>query len=73
MHGWRKIPQAAEHFGLSARTLRTLISDHGFPVSRLPTGTQLVSLDRGDEYLRNFDVRQQDNQLVDNLIKELKL
>jgi hypothetical protein len=73
MHGWRKIPQAAEYFGLSARTMRTLIRDHGFPVSRLPTGTQLVSLERGDDWLREFDVDRQDKHIVDNILSDLKL
>ena len=73
MNGWRKIPQAAEYFGLSARTLRTLIRDHGFPVSRLPTGTQLISLERGDEFLRGFDVNSETEGTVDKILADLKL
>jgi hypothetical protein len=73
MNGWRKIPQAAEYFGLSARTMRTLIRDHGFPVSRLPTGTQLISLERGDDWLREFDVDRQGKHIVDEILSDLKL
>lgn len=68
MKGWRKIPAAAEYYGVSVRTMRTLIKDYGFPASRLPTGTQLVDLERGNEWLRSFDIQQSDQSVVDEIL-----
>ena len=43
-----------------------------FPVSRLPTDTQLINLERGDEWLRAFDVHQDQNKhMIDELLKGL--
>ncbi len=71
MTGWRKIPQAAEHFGVSPRTMRTLLKQ-GFPHSRLPSGTVLISLKKGDEWLRGFDVPERDQHIVDDILKEFR-
>ncbi len=69
---WLKVKQAAQHMGLSSRTVRDLLNN-GLPHSRLPSGTILLEDCQIDEYLRSFDIQRQDNQLVDNLVKELKL
>jgi hypothetical protein len=67
--GWRNIPAAADYYGLSVRTMRTLIKDHGFPVVRLPTGGQLINLQDGDEYLRGFLENKKDLAVVDELLR----
>ena len=70
MHGWRKIPQAAEYYGVSVRTMRSWLKA-GFPHSRLPSGTILIEIERGDEYLRQFDVARQAEKIVDELTEGL--
>lgn len=70
MTGWLKIPAAAEYYGVSVRTLRSWLKD-GFPHVVLPSGTKLVNLMRGDEYLMQFDVERQAGKIVDELVEGL--
>jgi hypothetical protein len=50
--GWLKVPDAAVYYGVSKRTFRELLKQ-GFPHSRLPSGTILVELQAGNEWLRD--------------------
>lgn len=68
LKGWKKIPGAAEYFGVSVRTMRTLINE-GFPHSTLPSGTKLVNLEDGDAYLRQFGNEQKNQEIIDKLLK----
>ena len=70
MKGWRKIPQAAEYYGVSVRTMRSWLKA-GFPHSRVPSGTILIEIERGDEWVRQFDVGNQSETIVDELMKGL--
>ena len=67
MRGWKKVPDAAEYYGVSVRTMRNLISD-GFPHSRLPSGTILIELSAGDDWLRNFGNDERDQEIIDDLL-----
>ncbi len=64
---WAKIPTASEHFGVSARTLRKLLRD-GLPHSRLPSGTILIELEAGDDWLRGFNVCNEDQQIINDVL-----
>ncbi|WP_136808731.1 helix-turn-helix domain-containing protein [Desulfosediminicola flagellatus] len=70
--GWKKTRLAAEHFGVSERTMRTMLKE-GFPHVKLPSGTILINSNDGDEYLRNnFSVdHDKDDQAIFNAIKDL--
>lgn len=68
--GWAKVPQAAEHLGLSPRTVRDLLK-RGLPHSRLPSGTILVELKQADDWLRGFAVGRKDQAIVSEIIKGL--
>ena len=52
------------------RTFRGLLNQ-GFPHSRLPSGTILVELAAGDEWLRSFTVGNGDQKIIDQMIKGL--
>ena len=67
---WLKVKTAAKHFGVSERTFRDWLKN-GFPHSRLPSGTVLIEIERGDEWLRQFDVERQAEKVVDELVKGL--
>lgn len=67
---WAKIVPASKHYGLSARTLRNLLKA-GMPHSRLPSGTILIELQAGDEWLRSFTVGNADQKFIDQIVKEL--
>jgi excisionase family DNA binding protein len=56
--GWAKVKDAAKYAGVSVRTLRDWLKD-GLRHSRV-RGTILISYTALDEYLRGFEVR--DNQ-----------
>lgn len=70
MKGWLKIPVAAQYYGVSVRTMRSWMKA-GFPHSRLPSGTILIEVERGDEYLRQFDVERLAEKIVDEVLEGL--
>ena len=73
MKGWLKIPAAAEYYGVSVRTFREWLKA-GFPHVVSPSGTKLVNLPKGDEYLMQFDATQhaeKSEKIIDELIKGL--
>ena len=69
---WAKVPVAAKHFGVSVRSFRDLLKDFDFPCSRLPSGTILVELEAGDEWLRNRADSIQDKQIISEILEGLK-
>ena len=69
---WSKIPGAAEHFGVSVRSFRSLLKDTDFPRSKLPSGTTLIELQAGDQWLRDRSTENQDKQIIDSVLKGLK-
>jgi excisionase family DNA binding protein len=64
--GWAKVKDAAKYAGVSVRTVRDWLKD-GLRHSRV-RGTILISYTALDEYLRGFEVR--DNQ-VDEIADEV--
>ncbi len=68
---WRKVPAAAEYYGVSVRTLRDLLKT-GFPHSRLDSGTILIELSTGDKWLRSKSTLNQDKQLINSIMEDLK-
>lgn len=69
---WAKIPTAAKHYGVSVRSFRGLLKDTDFPHSRLPSGTILVELEAGDEWLRARSELSQDQQVIKNIIGAMR-
>ena len=67
---WAKIRKASEHFGISPRTLRKLL-DEGLPHSRLPSGTLLIELEAGDEWLRELRCGRDSQKIVETLLDSL--
>ena len=65
---WKKVSDAAGYYGVSVRTMRTLLSQ-GFPHSKLPTGTILVELEAGDEWLRDLGNIKKDQEMINELLK----
>lgn len=68
MKGWKKVSEAAQYYGVSTKTMRSLLKD-GFPHSRLPTGTILIELEAGDNWLRAFNVDRKHQEMVDDLVR----
>ena len=68
MNGWGKIKQAAKYADISERTLRGDWLKNGLRHSRLPSGTILIQFSAIDEYLKKFEVT--DNE-VEKTVKEV--
>ena len=68
---WVKTVPAAEYFGVSVRTFRDWLKA-GFPHSKTDSGTILVELSQGDEFLRDKAVGNEDQQFVNEIIRGLK-
>jgi hypothetical protein len=66
--GWKKVPAAAKYYGVSVRTFRELLKQ-GFPHSKLPSGTILVELTAGDEWLRERGSERADGHIVDEILR----
>lgn len=69
---WAKIPAAAAHYGISVRSFRSLLKDSDFPRSRLPSGTILIELQAGDEWLRERSVEGDDQRIINDILGGLK-
>ncbi len=62
MNGWKKATQAAEYYGVSVRTFREWLKK-GFPCSRSPTGSTIVEIDAGNQWLRERTVQSEADRL----------
>ena len=71
MKGWAKVKDAAKYFGVSERTLRSWLADASinFPYSKLPSGTILIELSAGDEWLRGFSNEKHLLKVADEILK----
>ena len=69
--GWVKVKKAAKYADVSERTFRDWLKD-GLRHSRV-RGTILISYAALDEYLMDFEVRDnQVDEIVDEVVKELR-
>ena len=68
---WRKVPAAAEFFGVSVRTFRDWLKA-GFPHSKTEAGTILVELEQGNDFLRNKAAGSSDQQFINSMMENLK-
>jgi hypothetical protein len=70
--GWAKVNKTATHIGMSPRSVRKLLRQ-GLPYSRLPSGAILISLDQVDEYIKKFQVVNDElDSVVNDVIKSIK-
>ena len=70
--GWAKVNKTATHIGMSPRSVRKLLRQ-GLPYSRLPSGVILISLDQADEYIKKFQVVNDElDSVVNDVIKSIK-
>jgi excisionase family DNA binding protein len=70
MRGWAKPKQIAKYMDLSERTVRSLLKK-GLPHIRMPTGTTLVKYSEVDEYLKQFEVTQDNtDKIVDEVLAD---
>ncbi|HUN53561.1 MAG TPA: hypothetical protein VMU29_00230 [Smithella sp.] len=70
--GWAKVNKTAIHIGMSPRSVRKLLRQ-GLPYSRLPSGAILISLDQADEYIKKFQVVNNElDSVVNDVIKSTK-
>ena len=67
MDGWGKIKDISKYCGLSERTLRSLLKK-GLRHSRLETGTILIKTEWIDQYLENFEIKENE---VDKIVGEV--
>jgi len=57
---------------VSVRSFRGLLKDTDFPCSRLPSGTILIELEAGDNWLRERSDERQDQQIINSILRGLK-
>lgn len=72
MDGWARIKAGAKHSGVSERTFRDWLKA-GLKHSRLASGTVLVKFEDIDEFLKSFQVNENEvDRIVDGTLKELE-
>ena len=70
--GWAKIKGAAEHAGVSVRTVRSWMRD-GLRFARLQSGTVLFKYEWMDQFLENFEVKENEvDRIVESAMRDLK-
>ena len=67
MIGWCKVKNAAKYADVSERKIREWLKD-GLKHSRLPTGTIRIRYSDIDEYLEQFQVK---DNVVDTVVDEI--
>ncbi len=68
--GWGKVPKIAEHMNLSSRKTRDCLK-MGLRHVRLPTGTILIRYSWADEFLKQYEVTNNEiNKIVDDVMKD---
>lgn len=67
MTGWAKVPVAAKHANVCARTIRSWLRN-GLPYSRVG-GCILISFSALDEYIGKFTVNE--SFVIDGIVREI--
>ncbi|OGP68413.1 MAG: hypothetical protein A2W27_10990 [Deltaproteobacteria bacterium RBG_16_44_11] len=71
MSGWVKIKPAARYAGISERTMRDWLKD-GLVHSRLPSGTILIRYEQIDQFLKQYEAKENKvDQIVNDTLREL--
>ena len=71
--GWAKTVPAAEYYGVSVRTFREMLK-RDFPHVRLDSGTILINLEKGNQYLLKRSSKREAERLgnvADEILREL--
>lgn len=73
MEGWGKVKDIAKYMGFSERTVRTLLSE-GLPHVRLPKGSIRIKYSEADNYLMQFQVKENDaEEIVESICEEMSV
>jgi excisionase family DNA binding protein len=72
MKGWASVKDAAKYAGFSERTMRKFLKQ-GLKHSRLPSGTIRIRYQDIDDYLEQFQVKEDRiNVIVDGILKDFR-
>ena len=69
MQGWGKIKESAEYGGVSPRTVRRWLKE-GLLHSRMPSGTILISRTAMDDFIRQFQITENEADRITNEVME---